>query len=282
MNNLINFSIMKKYAILIFIAISLTVLSGCKKDKGDPPVLPPSESMTIDFSNFENAKKGDVSISVPKGTLTSNWEFAAGVAMYWKYIIATTLAVPVYSFKLAANQNPVYLEDKTWQWSYNVSILNMTYKSRLTGQIMTDVVKWKMYVAVDGTGGFDEFVWFEGTSRLDGSSGQWILNESQQNKVPVLQIDWSVSGNKVGMIKYTYTKAGNAAAGSYIEYGLTSNTLNAYYTIHYYNSTFLQFYDLDVEWNNTSHNGRVQCQGHFGDTEWYCWDGNYINISCNP
>lgn len=273
---------MKKFAILIFIAVSLTVLSGCKKDKGDPPVLPPSESMTIDFSNFEDAKKGDVSISVPKGTLTSYWEFAAGAAMIWKTIVYTTLAVPVYSFKLAVNQNPVYIDDNTWQWGYSVSLLNVTYKARLTGQTRTTDVQWKMYLAMEGTGGFDEFVWFEGTSKPDGSEGQWILYESPQNKVPVLTINWSVLGNSIGMLKYTYTKAGNAFKESYIEYGLTSGTLNSYYTIHYYNTTFLQFYDLNVEWNKTSHNGRVKCQGHFGDTEWYCWDGNYLNVSCTP
>jgi hypothetical protein len=271
---------MKKNVILIFIAMSLTLFSGCKKDKGDPPVLPPDESMSIDFSNFSTQGKGDVSISVPKGTQTSNWEFAAGVAMIWNSIIYTTLAVPVYSYKQAINQTPVYLDNKTWQWSYSVSLLNITYKARLTGQIRTDDVAWKMYISLEGTGGYDEFIWFEGTSKLDGSEGQWILNESHANQLPVLQIDWSVSGNSVASIRYTYTKAGNAFKDSYIEYGLTTNTLNAYYTIHYYNSTYLQFYDLNVEWNSTTHNGRVKCQSHFGDTEWYCWDGNYINVTC--
>ena len=266
--------------ILLTLTLSGVIFQSCKKEKGDPPVLPPSESMTIDFSNFEDAKKGDASISVPKGTLTSNWEFAAGAAVIWKVIIFTTLAVPVFSFELAVDQTPIYLEDKTWQWSYNVSLLSTTYKARLTGQIRTDDVQWKMYITKEGAGGFDEFVWFEGTSQLDGSEGQWIFYESPQNKVQVLQIDWSVSGSEVGMIKYTYTKAGNPFKDSYIEYGLTSGSLNAYYTIHFYNTTFLQFYDLNVEWNTTTHNGRVKCEKHFGDTEWYCWDGNFLNITC--
>ena len=272
---------MRKFLINALVLIVFAGLfQSCKKDKGDPPVLPPSESMTIDFSNFEDAKKGDGSIFVPKGTLTSNWEFAAGAAIIWKAIIYVTLAVPVYSFELAVDQTPVYLEDKTWQWSYNVTLLNITYKARLTGQIRTDDVLWKMHIAKEGTGGFNEFVWLEGTSKLDGTEGQWILYESPQNNIPVLQIDWSVSGSDVGMIKYTYTKTGNPFKDSYIEYGLTAGSLNAYYTIHYYNTTYLQFYDLNVEWNSTTHNGRVKCLGHFGDTEWYCWDGNFLNITC--
>lgn len=272
---------MKKLLFMVLVLLLSGVLfQNCKKDKGDPPVLPPKESMSIDFSNFENTRKSDVDISVPKGTQNSNWEFAAGSAIIWKAIVFTTLAVPVYSFKLAADQTPTYIDDKTWQWSYNVSVLSITYKARLTGQIRTDDVQWKMYITREGTGGFNEFLWFEGTSKLDGSSGQWILYESPQNKVSVLQIDWSASGNQVGKIKYTYTKAGNAFKDSYIEWGLTTGTLNAYYTIHFYNSTYLQFYDLNVEWSTTAHNGRVKCTQHFGDTEWYCWDSNFLNITC--
>ena len=53
-----------------------------------------------------------------------------------------------------------------------------TYTARLTGQIRTSDVAWKMYITKEGTGGFPEFVWFEGTSKLDGTGGQWILNQS--------------------------------------------------------------------------------------------------------
>ena len=44
----------------------------------------------------------------------------------------------------------------------------------------------------------------------------------------------------------------------------------------------LKFSDVNVEWNTTTHNGRVKCQRHFGDTEWYCWDANKINVTCAP
>ena len=272
---------MKKF-LIITLALILAggLLQSCKKDHGDPPTLPPAESMTIDFSNFETGKKSDVSINYPKGTQTSNWEFAAGVALVWKTILFTTLAVPVYSFQLAVDKVPVYLDDKTWQWSYNVSVLSVAYNARLTGQIRTNDVLWKMYITREGTGGFAEFLWFEGTSKLDVTGGQWKLNQSAQNQVQILQIDWTKTGNSVGMIKYTYTKTGDPFKDSYIEYGLTTNTLNAYYTIHYYNSAYLQFYDLNVEWNSTGHNGRVKCLAHFGSSDWYCWDGNYINITC--
>ena len=150
----------------------------------------------------------------------------------------------------------------------------------MTGQIRSTDVKWEMYISREGVGGFPEFLWFEGTTKLDGKSGQWILTHSQEQQVPMLQIDWTKEGSTVGSIKYTYIKTGDSFKDSYIEYGLTTNTLNAYYTIHYYDSSYLQFFDLNVEWNSTLHNGRVKSQGHFGTTDWYCWDGNFLNVTC--
>lgn len=277
---------MMKRIVSFFITttILISLLTSCKKDYGDPPALPSAESMTIDFSNFEPGKKSDLPDYYAKGTETSSWEFAAGVALIWRAIIYTTLAVPVKTFQLAVNSDPEYINDKTWEWSYDATLtidqISVTYKARLTGQIRSSDVLWKMYISKEGAGAFSEFVWFEGTSALDGSSGRWILNESFQNQVPVLQIDWTKSGNSVKTIKYTYIKTGNPFKDSYIEYGLTTNALNAYYTIHFYNPPYLQFYDLKVEWSTTGHNGRIQCEDHFGNTDWYCWDSNYHNISC--
>ncbi len=272
---------MKKFFILILICLLPAVIQDCKKDKGEPPVVPPAESMSIDFSNFQTGKKSDIAFSVPKGTQTSNWEFAAGVALIWDAIISTTLAVPVASFKLVVNQTPTYVEDKTWQWTRDATVLGATFHARLTGQITSSNVLWKMYISKDGTGGYTDFLWFQGTSSLDGKSGQWTLNKSNAEPVSILQIDWTKEGTAVGTVKYTYIETGNNFKDSYIEYGLTSNTLNAYYTIHYYSVTYLQFYDLNVEWSTTLHNGRVQCPGFFGNEDWYCWDSNYLNVTCS-
>lgn len=272
---------MKKLLSLIIITgILLTSGTGCKKDNGDPPTLPPAESMSIDFSNFESDRKADYSFPAAKGTENSSWEFAAGAAILWKYIVETTLAVPVLSFKACVSNQPEYLDNNTWQWSANATVFGANYGARLTGQVTSSNIIWKMYITKDGTGGYSDFLWFEGTSKLDGTEGQWKLYESPQNSVEILQIDWSVTGNEIGMIQYTFTKAGNPFAGSYIEYGLTSNDLNAYYTIHYYSIEFETFFDLEVEWSTTLHNGRVKCQQYFGTDDWYCWDSNFLNVTC--
>ena len=270
MKNLISISL-----ILILFSCFFT---ACKKDKGDPPVLPPTESMTVDFANFEIQKKSADLTAAYKGTENSNWEFAALTAGIFKIIVNTTLIVPVTSFKLAIDQTPVYLSEKNWQWSYSVPVAGSTYKARLTGFIRTSDVEWKMYITKEGAGGFAEFVWFEGTSKLDGTGGQWILNQSTSVKAPVLQIDWTKTGSAVGKVTYTIVKTGDPLNTSYLEYGLTTNTLNAYYKIHYFNN--VKFSDLDAEWNTTTKNGRVKCIDYLGDALWHCWDANKINIVC--
>lgn len=269
---------MKKILTFTLIFFFLGALfTGCKKDKGEPPILPPQESMSVDFSNFTNLKKSSELIYDQKGTDNSNWEFASTSAAIWRLLITSTLIVPVASFKLAASQLPVYLSDKTWQWSYSVIVANINYKARLTGQIRATDVAWKMYITKEGSGGFTEFLWFEGTSKPDGSGGQWILYESFQSQAALLQIDWTKTGSSIGNIKYTLVK-NDAFKTSSLEYGLTSASLNAYYTIHYYNG--LKFSDVNVEWNTTTHNGRVRSIDFIGDNTWHCWDSNKNNATC--
>lgn len=267
----------KLLSLSLVLILSSGFFTGCKKDKGTPPKLPPQESMTIDFSNFDGQKKSADMTSGLKGTENSNFEFAATVAIIWKSILNINIAVPIASFKLAIDQTPVYLSKNNWQWSYNVPVANVTYKARLTGEIRASDIAWKMYITKDGTGGFTDFLWYEGTSKPDRSGGQWIIHESPQSPAAILQIDWTKTNTSTGTVKYTYVKAGTFETG-YIEYGLTTNPLNAYYTIHYYNG--IKFSDVNVEWNTTTHDGRVKSIDYLLGGIWYCWDSNKVNMIC--
>jgi hypothetical protein len=271
---------MKKVLTLMLLAVLMvSLLTGCKKKKGDPPVLPPEESFVIDFSNFESGKSVEYT-SFEKGVENSNWEFVVLVSGYFRTVIATTLIVPVAAFNVAVDQTPSWLEEKTWEWNYSVTVASSTYHARLVGQIRTSDVLWQMYISQDG--GFAEFLWFEGTTTIDGTGtptgGTWTLNESPTVQQPLLQIDWTKTGTSLGTIKYTFLKTGSFK-DSYIEYGKTSGTTyDSYYNINYYNGT--AFAEMDVEWSSTGYNGRVMCPLWFGDSEWHCWNSNLANITC--
>jgi hypothetical protein len=281
---------MKKaiYLLAVVVLLSLTVV-GCKKDKGKPPVLPPYESMSIDFSDFQAGKKSADLFTAAKDVPDpdENFTFSATVAGIWNTILTVNLVVPVTAFKLAENSSPKWIADKTWQWNYSVTGITGTYKARLVGKIQATNVKWEMYIKREGSGAFDEFMWFEGTTASDGKSGQWILSYDNTKPVPYLRIDWTKTGTTIGTVKYTYIREQNDAGGadpfknSYIEYGLTSASLNGYYTVHIYESLVIQdFVDVFIEWNTTAGNGHVKALYKFGDNNWHCWDTERNNTPC--
>jgi hypothetical protein len=144
-----------------------------------------------------------------------------------------------------------------------------------------------MYISREGIGAFDELLWYEGTSNLDGKSGQWILNHSQQFPEPMLQIDWVVAGSAIGNIKYTYIRdlkddrSADPFKNSFIEYGLTTNTLNAFYNIHQNTGVANIFNDVFIEWSTTNHNGHIKSNNNFQDDLWHCWDETGNNVTCN-
>ena len=278
MKNLVN--------ILLVFVLTSVLFCGCEK-KGDPPVLPPAESMNIDFSNFSEQEKSAPIGFDTKGVENVNWTFSAFVANIWNHILVDYLAVPVAAFKIAVNKKPSYLADKKWEWRYSVEAVGGKYNARLTGQAGENDVKWEMYLAREGIGGFGEFLWFEGTSGKDGKSGQWILNHSSQFPEPLLKIDWTYDGVKIGGIRYTYirelkdNRTEDPFKNSYIEYGLSGNPLNAFYNVHFYESLFVQdFVDVNIEWSTTEHNGRVKANYFFKDDNWHCWDGNGNDAVC--
>ncbi len=282
---------MKK--LILFIMGSLLMIPvyfGCEKTEDTPPKLPPYESMMVDFSKFKVQTKSASDMDDPgfiKGYQTSaNWQFAAGTVLFWNTLLTVTLAIPVTSFYASFNQKPEYLGKAKWEWKYDVSTLSGTYSARLTGEIRSSDIKWEMNLSKSGDNGFPEFKWFEGTSKLDGSGGQWILYHSNIYQEQVLQIDWEKSGQTVGQVQYTYVRSLNDNRvtdlfnGSYLIFGLQSNYFDAYYTVHSYNFNSQQFNDTYIEWSTTLYYGHVKAYHRFQDNNWHCWDNHGVDITC--
>ena len=265
-------------SITMIIILEAGLLISCKKDKGDPPVLPPFESMVIDFGNFTSLKKSLTTYPAGKGTENSTWEFAASVAGVWNTLLSSNIEVPLAAYEAAINYKAVYLSENLWQWSYDFNQGSNTYKAKLKGKISTNSVTWKMYITYEGTSGYKEFLWIEGTSKTDGSGGQWIFKQSFQSAVPLFQTDWTKSGDEVTSVKYTYVKD-DTNKDSYINYLLNSSgTFDSGYNIHFSNDLYS---DADIEWNVTTMDGRLKCVDYLQDENWYCWDTNKINKVCD-
>lgn len=277
-------------SLLAIAVLNLMFVSCENQEKDTPPELPPYESMFTDFSQFKvNEANESVQVSNLKSTEAEtmiNYGFSALEVGFFNIVLAVTLAVPVASFAASFQHKPVFMGDATWQWSYDVTGFAKTYRARLVGQIRSEDILWEMYLAVDGIGGHPEFLWFKGTSDLDGHGGQWTLNHSYQFQEPVLQIDWESDGNEVGEIKYTYVRELNnnreveLGKGNYVEAGKLIGDLDAYYNIHIYNNDQQDFIDVNIEWSTTEYNGRVKCPEFFQTSEWNCWDSYGYDVVC--
>jgi len=266
------------FLITLIISLSAFCFISCKKDKGDPPVLPPYASMVIDFSNFTSKKKSADLTATGKGSESTTWEFAASVAGVWSSLLSANIEVPLAAFEAAINYKPEYVSENLWQWSYDFNQGLNAYKAKLQGKVSTSTVTWKMYITYEGSGGYKDFPWIEGTSKTDGSGGQWQFSESPQSTAKMFQDDWTKSGDEVTSVKYTYIK-NDTYKDSYIIYStITSGSFDSGYNIHFSTG---EPSDTDIEWNVTTFDGRLKCVDYLGDDNWYCWDTNKINKVCD-
>jgi hypothetical protein len=270
---------MKKIIVFcLIIIISAGLFMTCKKDKGNAPVLPPFESMYIDFSNFTSLKKSFTIHQDGKGTESSTWQFAASIAGIWNDLITSSIAVPLAAYDSAAKYSAGYVSENLWQWSYDFTFDGVDYKSVLQGEVSTNSVSWKMYLTKNISGGYTDFLSLSGTSETDGSGGQWIFYQSPQSSVEIFQTDWTKSGDLVTGVKYTYL-INDPNKDSFINYLIDTNSdLDAGYNIHFSDGTYS---DSDIEWNTTTRHGRLKCLDYLQDENWYCWDNNKINKVCD-
>lgn len=280
---------MKKLLLITtLVLLSMPLFTGCKKTENTPPVLPPYQSMAIDFSSFkvQSTSGIDIQKSFNEVNTIQNWAFAYGTVVFWNTLLTFNLAVPVAAFYASFNQKAIYLGDAKWEWKYDITISDVNYSARLTGEFRENGIKWEMYISRSGPNSFPEFKWFEGTSSLNGKGGQWILYQSYLYQVPFLQIDWSATNNQIDGVKYSYIREldingnPNSFNGSYLIYGLQDNYFNAFYTVHIWDTNTEQFMDTYIEWNTTEYYGHVKSQNKFQDLNWHCWDNLGNDIDC--
>ncbi len=270
---------------LIYFLLFLIVFTSCEKDPADKkaPEIPPVETLFIDFGEI-----GDVGKSAE--ALKTNWIYSATKVTIWNIAVWSTFAVPAAAFKLAFNNTPEVINDVTWtwQWKYAVTGFNNEYTARLVGTLETaSTIKWEMYISKSGDNAYEDFLWFEGTSDIDGKSGQWILYYNYEYQDKTVQVDWKIEADEIGEVKYTYVRKLNDLRvddkfyGSTLTYGLQDNEFDAYMQIHAYNYQAEDFKDTEIEWNRTDYSGHIKDEYFYSDTDWHCWDNNQNDISCN-
>ena len=273
---------MKKLTVylLTVLIISFSVINtSCKKDEEEvsetpqeAPEVPPLSTFLMDFSNFSNPDD-----TLNNKTTFQHWGHSFANAAFWNTVITIGLAVPVASFTESFNHPAVYdSENQEWYWTYTVTPGNIDHICKLTASISGNYIIWKMFITkVDH---FDNFMWYEGKSHLDGTTGYWILYKSPTENFELLQIDWNRASNVLTDIKYTNIEPDGDENGGYIFYGLqVEDSYDAFYDI--YNKGVNNL--TSIRYHRTNKNGKVKDPAKFGDDEWRCWDTTLADTDCN-
>ena len=259
--------------IIVIVMLGASVMISCKKED-KAAVLPPPESMIMDFSNFQASSKK--SALADDTTKYSNWATSAVTVGFWNIIVFLNSAVPVAAFREASNHNGVFVENATWRWTYTMTFAGGTYTCKLEGTVNSSTTDWKMYLSKAGGVGSDysDFLWFTGTSSNDATNATWHLNRGPDlNGRKYLDIEWV----KESSLKYTLVDEMEAGVGSWLEYSKIDDAgLNAQFIIQ----TVSPVNNVTIQWKTEGKNGRVKCQNLYGDLNWHCWGANYKNTIC--
>jgi len=252
----------------------LTSCDTSTENDDDPPEIPPESTLIMDYSDFSGPAQLSKSSNSSETLTRDNWNWAALNVAVWNTVLKVTLIIPVAAFRHALNQVPEQQENGSWNWEYDFMVFNVTHHALLNGEIVGDEVVWKMYITKDTY--YTDYLWYSGTSKINGSEGTWLLNLNPSDPVPFLDILWHRNvADGTADIKYTNVIPGGQENGGFIFYGITNSM------------EYDRFYDIynkgadnhtDIEWNYAMKHGQVKDPNHFQDSTWHQWDTNLDDI----
>jgi hypothetical protein len=288
---------------ILLLALLAPFAVGCQnahteEHPATPPQIPPISSFVMDFADFNaqnetsflpsstsGAAQQVSFISGSGGSYRSdqyamgarrNWGFTALNVGVWSIVVVVGLAVPVAAFVESFDYTPEQQPDYTWIWSYDVTVNDVAYTAELHGKYIDNGVRWDMYISKQND--YTDFQWYYGESDLPATEGFWVLKKNPSDPTDLLRIDWKRDlAEGTHDIKYTNIVPGGPENGGYIFHGVTAaDRYDRFYEIFNKGKDNYTY----IEWNSTTKEGRVKDTGHFTDSEWHCWDADYMDVEC--
>ncbi len=248
----------------ILLAVSLLIVStSCDKEPVENrPELPPLESLTMTFADFDTP----ISATKASGEPHLHFNYAFASLAFWSGATAVTMALPVAAYAYALEQGVEYLGDNSWEWAYSFQWSGLDYTATLNAtRINNEEFSMEMLIALSATP--EQAVrWFDAVVRYDHTQADWTIYKD--GSVEVLEIAWT-RDFELGdaSLLYTYVEPEMVETGSYISYDFDPlEVYDASFTLSRSTGVTL------IQWNTTSKEGRVQDEAKFGDAEWMCWD----------
>ncbi|MEM6840907.1 MAG: hypothetical protein AAF632_01670 [Bacteroidota bacterium] len=240
-------------------------------DPGTAPAIPPSSSFVLDFSTFPSEQSSNGRLEETKW----HYGYAALNFAFWQSLIGLQMTVPVIAFNASFDQEAVYIPgEQRWNWSYEVSDGTNTYEANLYAKPADGKINWEMYISKSEA--YENFLWYKGTSLIDGSGGNWTVSvEPEKNSREALYIEWTKENEEVADIKYTVIDEDSDQLDSYIKYGRTNGSdFDSFYQVYLAKDDNL----LTIDYNSETKAGRVQSSE---DEEWRCWNSELVDTECD-
>ncbi len=255
---------MKKISILIvsLVLAFILSLSSCKK-KVEQPVLPPSQTMELNDSDFQSNNL--------KEATAVNWLSASITVGVWSTIVKVSFALPIIAYEHALDQTPQRVDNSTWLWQYDVPVAGVNHTVKLYGSVdpNEDMVSWEMYV--------DDFNWFVGENNIATTEGYWIFY-SPDDKKEKLRVEWTYNySDSTGTTKFIIIDQDADNYNSYLYYG---NNLTGLYNCFFNIINTTDTTSVEIQWHNQTKIGRIKSVKYFGDEAWHCWDENLQDCQC--
>lgn len=269
---------MKKFTLFnrfLLMALLSSYLFSCSQEddpqaKQEAPAVPPAATLEMKLYSFseEDASNGR---SMAEGYW--NVTHAKVGFLVWSTIIKLQLAVPTVALSEALKHPVTVVENGKWLRTYDVE-LDTRYTVKLYASNQGDQrVGWEMYLSKEG--GFQDFLWVEGTSNWVGNEGQWTVNTASSE---LMKIDWKKgSSDTVTELTYTHVEKDSEYEGSYVKYQtLDEGDYNTSYSVYLSNEENL----FKINYNTETKVGRVSDPKRFKDEAWHCWNSSFEDVSC--
>ncbi|RMG21903.1 MAG: hypothetical protein D6730_17460 [Bacteroidetes bacterium] len=278
---------MKNAYLIIALLVFGALFQSCEQDvipgTNDQLVAPELPSAATYAMPTDALRQGDTTASQVHGATYRNWVHASLNLVVWHTAIALNGAVPFAAFAYALNQEPQYIGNGVFEWSYEYRAEDLggqTYHVSLTAEYVNngEAVQWIM--TVSEVGGFTEFEWYRGVVSRDETEAHFVLNHQPNNPEPFISIDYHgdpQTGD--GVVRYTNIRPSDDDRGGYIEYREDASAdFNRAFDVK--GGLANPNYFLQIQWNEPTHEGRVKNQHFFHDNNWHCWDQNLADTDC--
>lgn len=257
-----------KKSLVTLLTLAVLFIS-CSEDndmEGQPPELPPVESLSIDMSELEQQQQPKASIA------ESNFTTAYFSGVVIAAVLEAYLQLPKILLAAADGNSAAYLGDGEWEWVYSASGPSASYGVKIIAVTSDEDVEWNFYVSADnGQFSWDDLLLFSGTSTLDGSEGVWNIYNPVNSEV-VTSASWNVTEESTE-VNLTVYDGQQSAPQATIDYTFAGTTKTLVY------ANLEDDEQTTIEWDTETLAGFI-ISTNYNNGEKACWDEELNNTAC--